>query len=141
VLQGNEQTTWVAEHLIKEKKDVDLIARHVTAPAATSPRSTRLRRSGQGALIRGHICCFDVFGQPGTCRMLLPRRHQRLIMETWDDPRGSASCSRPSQAQAHLHPLDEGARFDVNELGGGDASTTVISPAIFNELVAPLMPD
>ena len=31
----------------------------------------------------------------------------------------------------------KGAKFDLLELGGGDASTTVISPAIFNEFVAP----
>ena len=30
-----------------------------------------------------------------------------------------------------------GARYDILELGGGDASTTVISPRIFNEFVAP----
>ena len=31
----------------------------------------------------------------------------------------------------------KGARFDINELGGGDASSTVISPALFDEFVAP----
>jgi uroporphyrinogen-III decarboxylase len=30
-----------------------------------------------------------------------------------------------------------GARYDVLELGGGDASTTVISPSIFERFVAP----
>jgi uroporphyrinogen-III decarboxylase len=30
----------------------------------------------------------------------------------------------------------KGAKYDILELGGGDASTTVISPAIFNEFVA-----
>lgn len=32
VLQSNEYTSWVAEHLIKEKKDVDLIGEYATAP-------------------------------------------------------------------------------------------------------------
>jgi uroporphyrinogen-III decarboxylase len=31
----------------------------------------------------------------------------------------------------------KGAKYDVLELGGGDASTTVISPIIFREFVAP----
>jgi uroporphyrinogen-III decarboxylase len=31
----------------------------------------------------------------------------------------------------------KGAKFDVLELGGGDASTTVISPALFDDFVAP----
>ena len=30
-----------------------------------------------------------------------------------------------------------GSKYDILELGGGDASTTVISPDIFNEFVAP----
>ncbi len=30
-----------------------------------------------------------------------------------------------------------GARYDILELGGGDGSTTVISPKLFNEFVAP----
>jgi len=31
----------------------------------------------------------------------------------------------------------KGAKYDILELGGGDASTTVISPDIFNDFVAP----
>ena len=31
----------------------------------------------------------------------------------------------------------KGVRFDLLELGGGDASSTVISPKIFDEFVAP----
>lgn len=31
----------------------------------------------------------------------------------------------------------KGSKYDIHELGGGDASTTVISPDIFNEFVAP----
>ena len=31
----------------------------------------------------------------------------------------------------------KGARYDVIELGGGDASSTVISPTLFDEFVAP----
>jgi uroporphyrinogen-III decarboxylase len=31
----------------------------------------------------------------------------------------------------------KGAAYDLNELGGGDASSTVISPRVFDEFVAP----
>ena len=42
---------------------------------------------GQRGLVRGYICCFDVFGQPGTwqdatCLVGV----ERMIMETYDDP-------------------------------------------------------
>lgn len=140
VLQGNEQTTWVVDHLIKEKKDVDLIARYATAPRCDVAAVNRAAdEAGEGALIRGHICCFDVFGQPGTwqdaCCLV---GTQRLIMETYDDPAWVRELLEVLNRRklAYIRSM-EGARFDVNELGGGDASTTVISPAIFNELVAP----
>ena len=32
VLQSDAHTTWVAEHLIKEKSDIDIIARYMTHP-------------------------------------------------------------------------------------------------------------
>jgi uroporphyrinogen-III decarboxylase len=63
---------------------------------------------------------------------------QELIMETMDDP---------AWVQELLHTLEErklhsiastaGAPFDLVELGGGSASSTVISPGIFQEYVAP----
>ena len=42
---------------------------------------------GQRGLVRGYVCCFDVFGQPGTwqdatCLVGV----ERMIMETYDDP-------------------------------------------------------
>jgi len=36
-----------------------------------------------------------------------------------------------------VHQVDEGANFDIIENGGGDASSTVISPKIFDGFVAP----
>lgn len=140
VLQGNEQTTWVTERLIKEKKDVDLIARYATAPKCDVEAVNRAAdQAGDGALIRGHICCFDVFGQPGAwqdaCCLV---GTQRLLMETYDDPAWVRELLEVLVRRKLTYVRStKGARFDVNELGGGDASTTVISPAIFSEFVAP----
>ncbi len=140
VLQGNEQTTWVTEHLVKDKKDVELIARYATAPKCDVEAVNRAAdEAGDGALIRGHICCFDVFGQPGTwqdaCCLV---GTQRLIMETYDDPAWVRELLEALNRRklTYIRSM-KGARFDVNELGGGDASTTVISPAIFERFVAP----
>ena len=88
VLQSNEHTAWVSEHLIKEKRDIELIAEYATAPKCDVEAVNQVADEyGERALVRGHICCFDVFGQPGTwqdaCCIV---GTQRMIMETYDDP-------------------------------------------------------
>ncbi|MBN2313011.1 MAG: hypothetical protein JXM79_03715 [Sedimentisphaerales bacterium] len=140
VLQSNDQTSWVVEHVIKEKKDIDLIGEFITRPLcdvdAVNVIADAWSRRG---LVRGHICCFDFFGQPGcwqdACCLV---GTERMIMATFDDP---------SWVHALLTILKErkltfirslkGARYELLELGGGDASTTVISPKVFREFVAP----
>jgi hypothetical protein len=140
VLQTNEHTAWVAEYLIKEKKDIDLIGRYVTAPKCDVAAVNREAEAyGERGLIRGHICCFDVFGQPGTwqdaaCLVGI----QKLIMATFDDPAWVHELLQilNRRKQVFVKSL-QGARYDILELGGGDGSTTVISPDIFNNFVAP----
>jgi uroporphyrinogen decarboxylase len=140
VLQSNEHTAWVVEHPIKEKRDIELVAEFATAPKCdVSAVNLVADEYGERALVRGHICCFDIFGQPGTwqdaCCVV---GTQRMIMETYDDPGWVhellAILNR--RKQAFIRSL-AGARYDVLELGGGDASTTVISPKLFEKFVAP----
>jgi uroporphyrinogen decarboxylase len=140
VLQSNEHTTWVVEHPIKEKRDIELVAEFATAPKCDVEAVNRVADEyGERALVRGHICCFDIFGQPGTwqdaCCIV---GTQRMIMETYDDPGWVhellAILNR--RKQVFIRSL-AGARYDVLELGGGDASTTVISPKLFEKFVAP----
>jgi uroporphyrinogen decarboxylase len=140
VLQSNDQTAWVAEHLVKDKNDIGLIAEFVTTPTCDFAEVNRVAESyGERALIRGHIPCFDVFGQPGCWQdACCLAGTQRMIMETFDDP----EWVRAFLGILQRRKLDfvrslEGARYDILELGGGDASTTVISPRIFREFVAP----
>ena len=93
--QSNDQTAWVAEHLVKEKKDIDLIAEFVSTPKCDVEAVTRMVEAyGERAPIRGHIPRFDVFGQPGcwqdACCLV---GTQRMIMETFDDPEWVANLS------------------------------------------------
>jgi len=63
---------------------------------------------------------------------------QELIMETLDDPfwvREFLGILR-DRKKASVASM-EGAAYDLIELGGGSASSTVISPGIFEESVAP----
>ena len=140
VLQSNEHTTWVTEHLIKEKNDIDLIGEFVTAPKCDVEAVNETAEAyGERGLVRGHICCFDLFGQPGTwqdaCCLV---GTQRMIMETFDDPEWVHELLRILHRRKKVFIQSmAGARYDVLELGGGDASTTVISPSIFENFVAP----
>jgi uroporphyrinogen decarboxylase len=140
VLQSDSHTTWVAERLIKEKSDVDVIARYAPVPLCDVDAVNREADDyGERGIIRGAMLCFDIYGQPGcwqdaSCLYGI----EDLIMETFDDPEWVYAFlhilrERKSKYIASL----EGARFDLIELGGGDASTTVISPAIFEQFVAP----
>jgi len=140
VLQANEHTAWIAERLIKDKSDIDIIGRYATAPLCDVDEVNRLAAEfGERGLVRGMICGFDVYGQGGcwqdaACLFGI----EKLILATFDDP---------AWVHAFLKILFErkrtfvrsmkGARFDLVEHGGGDASTTVISPKIFDEFVAP----
>ncbi len=139
-LQANEHTTWVVEHLIKEKHEIDLIGEFVTAPKCDVDEVNRIAAAyGERGLVRGHICCFDIFGQPGTwqdaCCLV---GTQRLIMETFDDPAWVHELLKMlhRRKKTFMQSL-KGAQYDILELGGGDASTTVISPTIFETFVAP----
>jgi len=63
---------------------------------------------------------------------------EKLILEAYDDPQWVHELLKILQRRKliFIESLKD-AKYDIIELGGGDASTTVISPRIFNEFVAP----
>jgi uroporphyrinogen decarboxylase len=140
VLQSDEHTTWLNEHVIKEKSDIDVLAKYMPAPKCDVEASNAASDEyGERGLFRGHIPCFDGFGQPGcwqdaACMYGI----ENLIMATFMDPQWVHEFLKLLQTRkmTFIESL-KGARYDILELGGGDASTTVISPDIFNEFVAP----
>jgi len=140
ITQSNQYTSWVTEHLIKEKQDIDLLGEFMTSPKCDVEAVNRAAAAfGDRGIVRGHVCCFDVFGQPGcwqdaACLVGI----QRLIMETFDDPDWVHALLNILQRRklAYVRSM-KGAAYDLTELGGGDASSTVISPSIFDEFVAP----
>ncbi len=140
ILQGNEHTVWVQEHLIKSKTDIDLLGKYLPPiycdVAAINQDADAY---GERGLIRSHIPGFDLFGQPGcwqdaSCLVGI----ERLILETFDDPGWVHELLGILQRRklGYIRSM-QGARFDILELGGGDASTTVISPKLFRKFVAP----
>lgn len=140
VLQGNQYTDWVVEPLVKQKRDIDLIAEYVTHPKCdVEAVNRRAEAFGERGLVRGHICYFDVYGQPGCWQDAVELvGTERLILETYDDPEWVHELIRILQARkkTFIRSL-EGAHYDLLELGGGAASSTVISPKLFDQFVAP----
>ena len=140
VLQSNEHTTWLAEHLVKEKSDIDVISKYMTYPLCDVQEINRAADEfGDRGLIRGHISAFEGFGQPGcwqdaACLYGI----ENLIMASLEDPEWVHAFLNilKERKKVYINSL-KGAKYDLLELGGGDASTTVISPDIFNEFVAP----
>jgi uroporphyrinogen decarboxylase len=140
VLQYNEYTVWVTEHLIKQKKDIELLEEFLPAPQCDVDAVNNIaKENGENALIRSSVCSFDIFGQPGcwqdaSCLFGI----ENLIIETYDDPDWVHAFLKILQRRkiSFLNST-KGANFDIIELGGGDASSTVISPKLFNEFVAP----
>lgn len=140
VLQADKHCAWVTEHLIKEKSDIALLGEFMTAPKCdVEAINEEARQFGERGLIRGFVCCFDVFGQPGAwqdaaCLVGI----ERLILEALDDPAWVHELLKILQRRKLTYARSlRGAAFDLTEFGGGDASSTVISPRLFDEFVAP----
>lgn len=140
VVQSNVYTSWTHEFLIKDKRDIDLIAEYVPHPVCDAAAINRLAdQFGERGLVRGMLCPFDIYGQAGcwqdACCLV---GTERLIYETFDDPAWVHELLQvvSQRKETFLRSL-KGVRFDLLEGGGGDASSTVISPRIFDEYVAP----
>ena len=140
ILQSDDHTTWLREHIIKEKSDIDIIAKYMPAPKCDVDAINRAADDyGARGLIRGHIPCFDGFGQPGcwqdaSCMF----GSENLILSALLDPEWVHTLLKLLMERKRIFTESlAGAKYDILELGGGDASTTVISPEIFNDFVAP----
>ncbi|MFP4549829.1 MAG: uroporphyrinogen decarboxylase family protein [Spirochaetales bacterium] len=140
VLRANEYTEWVTEHLIKEKRDIELLASYQTHPLC-DVRSVREASEsfGERGIVRGFVIPSDIYGQPGCWQdFCCLRGTEQAIMDTFDDPEWvhEALAVLLERKLDYVRSL-AGAGYDLVELGGGDGSTTVISPDIFESFVAP----
>jgi len=140
VLQDDGRTAWVAERLVKNKGDIDVIAEFAPVPLC-DPGPVEAARAGLGdrGIVRGAVPGFALYGQPGCWQdAAVLCGIQELILETYEDPGWVTALLGVLRDRklAFLRSTAD-ALFDLLELGGGDASSTVISPGIFDRFVAP----
>ncbi|MGM0414825.1 MAG: uroporphyrinogen decarboxylase family protein [Bacillota bacterium] len=139
-IKTDEASSMVTEYLIKEKEDIELLGKYMTHPVCDNEEVNRAAQEFKDrGIVRGHIPTFDVFGQPGcwqdaACLVGI----EELIMATFEDPAWVHELLSILQKRKidFIKSMD-GANYDLLELGGGHASTTIISPDIFNRFVAP----
>ena len=140
VLQADEQTAWVAESMFKAKSDLDIFAEYAPMPLCdVSEVNLRADAFGERGIIRGAIPGFDIYGQPGCWQDLTVQFGiENLIMETFTDPTWVHAALKVFLERKKKFLLStKGANYDLLELGGGSASSTVISPSIIEVFVAP----
>ncbi len=140
LMQDDGRTAWVRERLLKEKRDLDVLTAITLEPACDLPAvASAAADLGERGIVRGAVPGFPVYGQPGCWQdAAVLFGIEPLILATFDDPGWVTSLLSFLQGPklAFLRSA-EGAAFDLVELGGGDASSTVISPTIFDTFVAP----
>ncbi len=140
VLQDDGRTTWVVERLIKRAQDVDLIGQYAPIPLCDrGPVEAAVAGFGDRGIIRGAVPGFAFYGQPGCWQdAAVLAGIEELILATYEDP-GWVTALLGVLRDRKLAFLRStaGAPYDLLELGGGDASSTVISPKIVDRFVAP----
>lgn len=140
LLQDDGHTTWVRERLLKQKRDIEILEAIVLEPCCDiAVVNDAASTFGDRGIVRGAVPGFPVYGQPGCWQdAAVLFGIEPLILATYSDPGWVAEMLSVVQRPklAFLHSA-RGARFDLVELGGGDASSTVISPGIFDRFVAP----
>lgn len=135
--ESNDKTTWTLEYLIKRPEDMSLVKKYLPVPKLDKEFVLdRKHELGQDGILRGLV-----FGEQAG-----PWQHacmlygvEPMIYKTYDDPAWVHELLA-ALTEKKLKFIEEslaGADFDLIEMGGGAASSTVISPKIFKNFVLP----
>ncbi len=135
---ANAYTAFTTEHILKSKRDAELFLRHWPRTQLHRDQvSAWYDRTGDDGIVRGFVC---LFAQPGSwqefCEMV---GTQEAIFWAKDDPDFVHHFldEMTRRKIEYVHREMAGAKFDLIEHGGGAASSTVISPSMFDEFCVP----
>jgi hypothetical protein len=134
----NPYTTFNTEHIIKTKKDAELFLKYLPPTKLDKKKITWwYDRTGDLGIVR-HVVC--PFAQPGSWQEFCELAGtQEAIMFAMEDPEFVHFFLRGITAYKvdYVHREMPGAKIDLIEHGGGSASSSVISPAMFDEFCVP----
>ncbi len=136
-LEGDETTTWIVEYPVKDKEDIYVLEKYMPYPEVdVGAMNSIADRIGDRGILRTHVFGY---GQPGCWQdACCIYGTTNMIFATYDDPEWAHEFLGLllKKKLDWVYKLQD-ARFDIIELGGGDASDTVISPKLFEEFVLP----
>jgi uroporphyrinogen decarboxylase len=135
--ESDEYTSWVTEYPIKHVGQIRLIERYWPVPGCDHQALHAAQaRLGEDGIIRGFGWGFQQAGPwQDACRWV---GTERMILLTHDDPAWVHEFLRIlTDKKLQFIETMENPPVDLVETGGGDASSTVISPAIFEEFCLP----
>ena len=135
----NTFTGWTTDHLIKNERDFELWNQYVPVPETMdqTPVVEAKKRIGERGIVRGSF--FD-FGQGSPWQSYATILHgtQTSIMESFDEP-DWLHAALQSMLEKKLRVIERSGKIELDlvETGGGGGSSTVISPAMFQEFCLP----
>lgn len=135
----NQYTGWITEHIIKSKDDFELWNEFIPIPVKVdwSGVEQAKKRIGETGIVRGSVFGFGQ-GSPWQDFSSHLFDMEEAIFSAMDDPdwmHHVLSCL----LEKKLNVIEKYGKvvWDVVETGGGAASSTVISPAMFDEFCIP----
>ena len=135
-MEANAYTSWITEYPIKEPEQIYLLQKYLPVPKVDAEIVQKAQdHIGEDGIVRS----FGFGFQPGiwqdACQYV---GTEKMILATFDDPTWvheflEILLEKKLQYAEKL----KGVPLDLVETGGGDASTTVISPKLFREFCLP----
>ncbi|HHV99871.1 MAG TPA: hypothetical protein GXX36_09945 [Clostridiaceae bacterium] len=133
---SNQKTTWITEPLIKDYDDIKLLKYLPVPKLDKKDIEKRYDEVGDAGILRGFV-----WGEQAGC-------WQQACCYYGEDKMIYAAFDQPDWVHELLGILLEkklqfiyeslkGAKFDLIETGGGAASSTLISPSMFEEFCLP----
>jgi uroporphyrinogen decarboxylase len=134
--EGDRNTTWITEYLIKRDEDIDLIEKYMPVPRLNlKPVAKKYDEVGDKGILRGFV-----WGDQAGCwqHAACLYKISDLIMATYDKPDWvHRLLGILLDKKLQFIESMKGAKFDLVETGGGAGSSTLISPHIFKEFCLP----
>ncbi|NPV53934.1 MAG: hypothetical protein HPY71_10475 [Firmicutes bacterium] len=132
----NQYTAWVTEYPIKELEQIEIVRKYMPVPELDKEAINAVYdKLGDDGILRSYVAG----NQPGiwqdACTMV---GTQEMIFHAIDNPGWVHEFLRIllERKLAFVESM-KGVKYDLIENGGGDASSTVISPKMFEEFCLP----